>query len=206
MNGGSSIAVVGGGAAAVCLLDALTASTLAPGSLTVFEPSPHLWRGRPYQVDTETLTINMVPADMSVRAGDPEHFAYWLAGRDRITKSLTVPDPHSGARFIARTIYGEYLEHTAYSAMGRLRRKGWRVDLIGAPVTSAARCAQRVMLQTKDGRARVFDYAVLCVGRGRRRISTVWRGPRDISGIRIRRSTGFTRSAWAITWRSSAAD
>ncbi|GGU47690.1 FAD/NAD(P)-binding protein [Streptomyces violascens] len=166
MNGGSSIAVVGGGAAAVCLLDALAASTLAPGSLTVFEPSPHLWRGRPYQVDTETFTINMVPADMSVRAGDPEHFAYWLAGRDRITKSVTVPDPHSGARFIARTIYGEYLEHTAYSAMGRLRRKGWRVDLIGAPVTSAARCAQRVMLQTKDGRARVFDYAVLCVGRG----------------------------------------
>ncbi|GHE10271.1 FAD/NAD(P)-binding protein [Streptomyces alanosinicus] len=166
MNGELSIAVVGGGAAAVCLIDALATADVPPGSLTVFEPSPHLWRGRPYQVDTETLTINMVPADMSVRAGDPGHFAYWLAGRDRVTRTRTEPDPHSGARFVPRTVYGEYLEHTAYSAMGRLRRKGWRIDLIGAPVTSASRCAERVMLQTKDGRARVFDYTVLCVGRG----------------------------------------
>uniref|UniRef100_A0AAU2VDG1 FAD/NAD(P)-binding protein n=1 Tax=Streptomyces sp. NBC_00003 TaxID=2903608 RepID=A0AAU2VDG1_9ACTN len=174
MSGGFSIAVVGGGAAAVCLLDALAHTDHPGGTLTVFEPSPHLWRGRPYQVDADTLTINMVPADMSVRAGDPGHFAYWLAGRDKATGRPTPADPHSGATFAPRTVYGEYLEQTAYAAMGILRRKGWRVDLIGAPITSASRYAQRVMLQTKDGRARVFDYAVLAVGRG---------APEDVYGL-----------------------
>src|SRR5690349_11071323 len=76
------IAVIGGGASAVCLLDALVQERdLRPGVITVFEPSRHLWRGRPYQPDLEVVRVNATPDDMSVRAGDNQHLAEWLTTR-----------------------------------------------------------------------------------------------------------------------------
>src|SRR5215212_3379396 len=116
MSSGISIGVVGGGAAAVCLVDALARSEGDPGTLTVFEPSPHLWRGRAYQVDTETLRVNATPDDMSVRAGDLGHFERWLETRDRVTGVSQGVDRRSGARFAPRPVYGEYLEESAYAA------------------------------------------------------------------------------------------
>ncbi|MFG3496014.1 FAD/NAD(P)-binding protein [Streptomyces sp. NPDC047928] len=174
MSRGFSIGVVGGGAAAVCLIDALARTGSEPGSLTVFEPSPHLWRGRAYQVDTETLKVNATPDDMSVRAGDLAHFERWLDTRDRVTGVPTGVDQRSGARFAPRTVYGDYLEQTAYASLGELRRQGWRIDLVGEGVTSASRAANRVLLRTGNGRARAFDYAVLCVGGD---------SPKDVYGL-----------------------
>ncbi|MEU3609218.1 FAD/NAD(P)-binding protein [Streptomyces sp. NPDC035033] len=174
MSRGFSIGVVGGGAAAVCLIDALSLTHSEPGSLTVFEPSPHLWRGRAYQVDTETLKVNATPDDMSVRHGDLAHFERWLETRDKIIGVRVGVDRWSGSRFAPRTVYGEYLEQTAYAALGELRRQGWRVDLVGEGVTSASRAANRVLLRTGNGRARAFDYAVLCVGGD---------SPKDVYGL-----------------------
>ncbi|MCT2594732.1 FAD/NAD(P)-binding protein [Streptomyces sp. N2-109] len=164
MSGGPSIGVVGGGGAAVCLIDALSRTLHEPGSLTVFEPSPHLWRGRAYQVDTETLRVNTESHDMSVRTGDPGHFDRWLQARDRLTGIREGVDRMTGARFPPRSVYGEYLEQTAYAALGELRRQGWRVDIIGEAVTSADRLSHEVALRTGPGRAMVFDYVALCVG------------------------------------------
>ncbi|TLQ42478.1 FAD/NAD(P)-binding protein [Streptomyces marianii] len=174
MSRGISIGVVGGGAAAVCLIDALARSTGEPGRLTVFEPSPHLWRGRAYQVDTEILRVNSTPDDMSVRAGDPGHFARWLKARDRITGIAQGVDRLSGARFPPRTVYGEYLEQSAHEALRGLRRDGWRVDIIGGAVTAADRLSGHVLLHTRRGRARAFDYVVLNVGGD---------GPKDMYGL-----------------------
>lgn len=174
MSRGFSIGIVGGGAAAVCLIDALSRTESEPGSLTVFEPSPHLWRGRAYQVDTETLKVNATPDDMSVRAGDLQHFENWLETRDKVIGVRTGVDRWSGSRFAPRTVYGEYLEQTAYAALGELRRQGWRVDLVGEGVTSASRAANRVLLRTGSGRARAFDYAILCVGGD---------SPKDVYGL-----------------------
>lgn len=161
---GISIGVVGGGASAVCLIDALAQAQGGPGSITVFEPSPNLWRGRAYQVDAETIKVNAPPDDMSVRVGDLGHFERWLEIRERIVEDFDSVDPYSGARFAPRTVYGEYLEQSAYTALGELRRQGWRVDLVGAAVTGARRTADQVLLSTSNGHAGAFDYVVLCVG------------------------------------------
>ncbi|MFE1589720.1 FAD/NAD(P)-binding protein [Streptomyces sp. NPDC059402] len=174
MPPGISIGVVGGGAAAVCLIDALARTEGDPGSLTVFEPSPHLWRGRAYQVDSETLRVNATPDDMSVRAGDLGHFERWLETRDRVTGVASGVDRISGARFAPRPQYGEYLEESAYAALGELRRRGWRVDIIGEAVTSAARLPNRVLLRTGPGQSRAFDYVVLSVGGD---------SPKDVYGL-----------------------
>jgi uncharacterized NAD(P)/FAD-binding protein YdhS len=177
MSSAISIALIGGGASAVCLIDALAQRETPPGSLTVFEPSPHLWRGRAYQVDTPTLRVNAVPDDMSVRHGDARHFERWLLTRDRI---LSLPegmaglDPRAGARFAPRTEYGEYLEQSAHAALAKLRLRGWRIDLVSEGVTSANHAVGRVMLRTGTGQVRAFDYAVLCVGGD---------SPKDIYGL-----------------------
>ncbi|MFE9251315.1 FAD/NAD(P)-binding protein [Streptomyces sp. NPDC007088] len=160
MSPGISIGVVGGGAAAVCLIDALARSEGDPGSLTVFEPSPHLWRGRAYQTDTETLRVNAPPEDMSVRAADPGHFARWLRARERAAGVERV----RGAGFAPRPLYGAYLEESAYAALDALRRRGWRVEIVGEAVTSAARTPGQVLLRTGHGSSRAFGYVVLGVG------------------------------------------
>ncbi|ULR55561.1 FAD/NAD(P)-binding protein [Streptomyces deccanensis] len=171
---GISIAVVGGGASAVCLVDALAQAQSPAGSITVFEPSPNLWRGRAYQVDIATVKVNAPPEDMSVRVGDLGHFRRWLEKRERVVDDIDSVDPYSGARFAPRTVYGEYLEQSAYSALGELRRKGWRVDLVGAAVTAARRTDDQVRLSTSNGSAGAFDYVVLCVGGD---------GPKDAYGL-----------------------
>lgn len=171
---GISIGVIGGGASAVCLIDALARERGKPGSITVFEPSPNLWRGRAYQVDAEVIKVNAPPDDMSVRVGDLGHFERWLTVWERIVEDDRSIDRYSGTRFVPRTVYGEYLEQTAYAALGELRRQGWRVDLVGTAVTSARRTADQVVLGTESGSAGAFDYAVLCVGGD---------GPNDVYGL-----------------------
>ncbi|MBV6698102.1 FAD/NAD(P)-binding protein [Kitasatospora aureofaciens] len=164
MSRGFSIGIVGGGAAAVCLIDALAGAQGGPGSITVFEPSPHLWRGRAYQPDTETLRVNATPDDMSVRAADPGHFERWLETHDRIAGTTNGLDRWSGVRFAPRTVYGDYLEQSACTALADLRRQGWQVNLIGESVEAAVRTADEVVLRSGRGNVRPFDYVALCVG------------------------------------------
>ncbi|MFG1953710.1 FAD/NAD(P)-binding protein [Micromonospora sp. NPDC048830] len=167
---GAEIAVVGGGASAVCLLDTLAQLEEPAGGVTIFEPGPHLWRGRPYQWDTEVLRLNATPDDMSVRHGDPGHFERWLAARDLVVgvgADETSPlDPYSGTRFAPRTVYGEYLEHSARDSLMALIARGWRVNIVRERVVFAAPIAEGAVLRTDQGRQFQADYVVLCVGGG----------------------------------------
>ncbi|MCT2589928.1 FAD/NAD(P)-binding protein [Streptomyces sp. N2-109] len=177
------IAIVGAGAAAVGLLDALAATTAGnpggpgttgtpgtpgtsgtsgtSGSITVFEPSPHLWRGRPYGPDLDTVLVNAPPAIMSIRYQDFGHYEAWLG-----TRGAAHLDPALGQPLVPRALYGEYLEHTAEAAMATLRAGGWRVRVVTQRVTGAARSGDRLSLQTEDGRAHDADHVALCVGGG----------------------------------------
>ncbi|MFF7244510.1 FAD/NAD(P)-binding protein [Embleya sp. NPDC008237] len=161
------IAIVGGGAAAVGLLDALAgtegnAAGGGTGTITVFEPSPHLWRGRPYGPDLDAVLVNTPPALMSVRGGDFGHFAAWLGerGAEHI-------DPLLGQPLVPRALYGEYLVHTAEKAVAALGEQGRPVRVVAARVTDiAARSGPRPVLRTDDGQEYRADRVALCVGGG----------------------------------------
>ncbi|MDQ0938392.1 putative NAD(P)/FAD-binding protein YdhS [Streptomyces sp. V1I1] len=112
------------------------------------------------------MRVNVPPADMSVRYGDPGHFERWLDAWDTRDAGEDV-DCWSGARFVPRTVFGDYLEHTAGVALARLRQHGWRINLVRAGVKAAVRTDDRVVLVTEHGKHRAVDYAVLCVGGGR---------------------------------------
>ncbi|MFD4527681.1 FAD/NAD(P)-binding protein [Streptomyces sp. NPDC058470] len=155
------IAIVGAGAAAVGLLDTLAAIAHEPGTITVFEPSPHLWRGRPYGPDLDTVLVNTPPAIMSIRHLDFGHYAAWLG-----TRGAAHLDERLGRPLVPRALYGEYLAHSAETALSILRRGGWRVRIVTARVTGAARSGANWSLRTEDGRGHEADQLALCVGGG----------------------------------------
>src|SRR5919197_6267430 len=161
------IGLVGGGASAVCLLDALAEeSGLPAGRITVFEPSPNLWRGRAYQPDIDTVRVNAPPWDMSVRAGDDDHFGRWLTSRDLVIGPAGYWDTRSGMRFVPRAIYGDYLEQSARAALQVLRRRGWGFDVIRDRVEDATTTSDGILLVTRQGVTRQVDRVVLCFGSG----------------------------------------
>lgn len=162
------IGVVGGGPSAVTLLDALAAEPDLPaGTITVFEASGHLWRGRPYRPDLGVVRVNAVPDDMSVRAGDSEHLYRWLAERERLIGArVSFTDPISGAQFMPRAVYGDYLEQSARTALLTLLRRGWEPVLVRERVESAARTVDGLALRTTRGATYEVDHAVLSVGAG----------------------------------------
>ncbi|WP_161934819.1 FAD/NAD(P)-binding protein [Frankia sp. R43] len=166
------IGIVGAGAAAVCLLDALSQADSPVGRVTVFDPVARPWRGRPYATDVPAARVNAVPREMSIRHGDPDHFARWL----RQSGHLVAPDPWTGTPFVARAVYGDYLADSAAAAIARLRERGWQVALERTVVTAAVLADERVVLRTAKGRHHAADYTVLCVGVGRPHDSYALRG------------------------------
>ncbi|MFG2887353.1 FAD/NAD(P)-binding protein [Streptomyces sp. NPDC048297] len=161
------LAVIGCGAAAVCLLNGLLETDLPVGRLRLYDGSSGLWRGRAYQRDAPVLRLNSVPGDMSALGSDPEHFDRWLAARDTVNgQSANTFDPYSGARFVPRALYGDYLQYAAEDALTRLRAAGWDVELVPHHVKSVVQSAGKTELLTLDGRRQKADYVVLCVGRG----------------------------------------
>ncbi|MFI6419147.1 FAD/NAD(P)-binding protein [Streptomyces sp. NPDC050842] len=155
------IAIVGAGAAAVGLLDSLAATADGPGAVTVFEPSPHLWRGRPYGPDLDTVLVNAPPAIMSIRHLDFGHYAAWLG-----TRAPAHLDERLGRPLVPRALYGEYLAHTAETALDTLREAGRRVRVVTSRVIGVARSGADWSLRTEDGRGHEADHVALCVGGG----------------------------------------
>ncbi|MBQ1122742.1 FAD/NAD(P)-binding protein [Streptomyces sp. B15] len=182
----SDIAIVGGGAAAVGLLDALAArqdGTLAgSGTLTVFEPSPQLWRGRPYGPDLDSVLVNAPPAMMSIRNGDFGHYAAWLGerGTDHIDVLLGQP-------LVPRALYGEYLAHTAEKAIATLGEQGWSVRVVAARVTGIVRRGARLVLRTHDAHEYGATQVALCTGGG---------APPDLYGLTG--NPGFTADPYPL--------
>lgn len=148
------IGIVGGGAAAVCVVDALAQSSHLRAELTVFDAAPQLWRGRAYQKDSDVILVNSPVEDMSVRDGDSGHYERWLAAHGHTDE------------FAPRATYGDYLEQSAHDAIARLRERRWRVTIVRENVTGARRDGERVELCTGEGPHAPFDHVVLAVGGG----------------------------------------
>ncbi|GAA5176599.1 FAD/NAD(P)-binding domain-containing protein [Pseudonocardia eucalypti] len=155
------LATIGGGSAAVSLLDALAASPGKTGTVTVFEPSPHLWRGRPYGPDLEAVLVNAPPGIMSIRSRDFGHYAAWLG--ERAADHL---DPLMGEPLVPRALYGEYLVDTAEKALAALAEQGWLVRVAAARVTEVARSGAHLALRTDDAHEHHAGHVALCVGGG----------------------------------------
>ncbi|MDX2390416.1 MULTISPECIES: FAD/NAD(P)-binding protein [unclassified Streptomyces] len=159
------IGLVGGGAAAVCLLDRLSRTPgRGLGPITVFEPSRNLWRGRAYQHDADSVLANIIPAEMSARTGAPDDFRRWL---DASGLPHGEGDYAAEGYFPPRHVFGDYLERTAENAIGELSLGGRPVRIVRDTVVAAREAADEVVLTSGDGRTHTFDYVICAVGAGR---------------------------------------
>ncbi|MCB5179548.1 FAD/NAD(P)-binding protein [Streptomyces antimicrobicus] len=159
------IGLVGGGAAAVCLLDRLSRTPgRGRGSVTVFEPSPNLWRGRAYQDDADSVLANIIPPEMGARSGEPDDFLRWLKDSGL---SYGTGDYAADGYFPPRRVFGSYLEHTAENAVGELSLTGWPVTVLRTAVLGARRDGEEIELTDATGATHTFDYVVCAVGAGR---------------------------------------
>ncbi|AQZ70022.1 hypothetical protein BKM31_00930 [[Actinomadura] parvosata subsp. kistnae] len=178
------IAIIGAGAAAAGLLDALAVGEAEGEEITVFEPGPSLWRGRPYGPDLDSVLVNAPPAIMSIRASDTRHYAGWL-GEERAAAHL---DDLLGHPLVPRALYGEYLSDTAEAALARLRERGWRTRVVASQVVGVTSAApgsvpgampearpggvasadggSRLSVRTADGHEYPAGQVVVCVGAG----------------------------------------
>ncbi|MFD0899037.1 FAD/NAD(P)-binding protein [Actinomadura sediminis] len=149
------IAIIGAGAAAVALLDSLDPAAVE--AVTVYDPAPLPWRGRPYGPDLESVRVNVPPEIMSIRAADPRHYGTWLGGTSEYD------DPWLGRPVPPRAVYGRYLEDTAAAALARFAR----TEVLREAVTglSLGGPGERIVVETAAGR-RPADAAVVCVGGG----------------------------------------
>ncbi|TDD29608.1 hypothetical protein E1287_30750 [Actinomadura sp. KC06] len=160
---GPSITVIGGGAAAACLVATLEhrTRTVQPGALRVIKARGETWRGVAFPSDGPMMLANVPVQDMSLAADDPEHLPRWLRARgygDRL-------DDRPETWYPPRALIGEYITHTADMAMERLAERGWLVEIVYDRVASIDDAwTTRLALRTELGRSIPADHAVLCVG------------------------------------------
>ncbi len=180
------LAIIGGGASAVTLMDALARS--APKEkirVSIFEPRATLGPGRPYQEDADSALINR-PADaMSIRHTDPLDFRNWLREMGRSGEFPSV-DPE--ARFQPRWLFGIYLRRRLASAVARLAAGGGTVDVCATTVEDVIPADGRLFTLTATGVTEAHDHVVMCLGTPR---------PADIYGLAGR--PGFVADPYPLT-------
>ncbi|MCK7626497.1 FAD/NAD(P)-binding protein [Streptomyces sp. RS10V-4] len=160
------LAVIGGGAAAVSLLD--SALRRFEGEerrcdITVYEGSANLATGRAYRPDLDCALVNREAGYMSVRSADRGHFLRWLhrAPRYRDTSYASLPVDS----YVPRRVYGEYLTAHLESCRAEAERRGWTVRVVPEFAVEAKATAGDVMVRSARGVGH-FDRVVLCLGTG----------------------------------------
>ncbi|WP_421505869.1 FAD/NAD(P)-binding protein [Erwinia rhapontici] len=122
------IAIVGGGASAVLILEALnkriSRMRIKP-SITIFEKNSSLGRGLAYRSNIKNLILNTSVDTMSVCESTPDDFRCWL--QDNTTSETSITE-------IPRGLYGTYLEFKMEKCLRSLAEMGCDIRIYYAAV------------------------------------------------------------------------
>jgi uncharacterized NAD(P)/FAD-binding protein YdhS len=155
------LAVIGGGAAAVSLLDSLLLrhGELPAGlELVVYEPGEPA-RGRAYRDDLECALVNRQAGYMSIRCDERRHFLDWLAQHPRQPGEIAVES------FVPRGLFGRYLSDQLTACRAVAGRLGWPVEIRREAASAVARSADGLVVRAESG-SETYDHVTLCVGTG----------------------------------------
>ncbi|MCQ4041496.1 FAD/NAD(P)-binding protein [Streptantibioticus rubrisoli] len=160
------VAVIGGGAAAVSLLDSML-RTVDDGrtrwDITLYEGAPDLATGRAYRPDLDCALVNREAGYMSIRCHERDHFLRWLRAEPRYRHTQHAALPVDA--FVPRRIYGEYLVSQLARCRGEAERRGWTVSVVREFALEAKASDSEILIRTADG-VRYADRLVLCLGAG----------------------------------------
>ncbi|MFE1771638.1 FAD/NAD(P)-binding protein [Streptomyces sp. NPDC059008] len=160
------VAVIGGGAAAVSLLDSMLRRFEGEETrcdLTVYEGSANLATGRAYRPDLDCALVNREAGYMSVRCAERDHFLRWLHREPRYRDTPYASQPVDS--YVPRRVYGEYLTSHLEASRAEAERRGWTVGVVPEFAVEAKATAADVMIRSAGGVSH-FDRVVLCLGTG----------------------------------------
>ncbi|MBW5446513.1 hypothetical protein GE107_10620 [Cohnella sp. CFH 77786] len=150
------VGLVGGGPAAVCMMENLIRANDemnadATLDVTVFDPSPHPWCGPNYAPDMPEALTNVYTNTMSVRYWDTDHVTNWFRENGYAH--------YLGTNFAPRSIIGLYLQDTAQKAMTCMKA----FEFVQEKAINVT-LDDRVVVVETPSRSYNFDYVVLCMG------------------------------------------
>lgn len=155
-GGMRTILIVGAGFSGVaCAIQLLRGAGRDALRVLLLNRSGRLARGMAYGTQSPQHVLNVVAANMSVLPDDPAHFLRYASARD---SSVT------GASFVVRSVYGDYLEWALQQAQALAPRHA-RLDCLSGSVCRLQTQARGGLLATlEDGRRIAADRVVLAFG------------------------------------------
>jgi uncharacterized NAD(P)/FAD-binding protein YdhS len=163
------IAIVGGGATAISLIESLEnelrAESMRDVTIFVIEKRHQRGRGLAYEVDLHTNLLNTRAGYITPFPTKPGHFYNWItvnkaAWEDEFT-NLEI-DENS---FVPRPLFGLYLEHVMNELSGKLAGCGVNLVHLRAEVTDIKRAASGDFVLITDTSLRIrADRVVLACG------------------------------------------
>jgi uncharacterized NAD(P)/FAD-binding protein YdhS len=151
-----TVLIVGAGFSGVaCAIQLLRGAGRQALRVLLLNRSGRLARGMAYGTQSPQHLLNVVAARMSVLPDVPDHFLRYASARDsRVT----------GASFVARSIYGDYLEWALQQAQAAAPRHAV-LECVGGSVRSLQTAAGGGLAATlEDGRCIKADRVVLAFG------------------------------------------
>ncbi|MDH1630844.1 FAD/NAD(P)-binding protein [Pseudomonas mosselii] len=153
------VAIIGGGATAITLIDAIELRARQDGldvEITVYEADPRIGPGRAYQNDGDYGLLNRQACFMSIKRQDPGHFVDWL--------KVHHGEELASQEFLPRRYFGQYLSECFAQQLGNARQRGRPIQVVAARATSLSVAAEGVLVGTAGGPARSFDRVAVCIG------------------------------------------
>lgn len=156
MAGMRRILIVGAGFSGVaCAIQLLRRAGPHPLRILLLNRGGKLARGMAYGTQSPQHLLNVVAANMSVLPDDPDHFLRYASARDsRVTE----------ASFVARSVYGDYLEWALEQAQAQAPRHA-TLDCVGGSVEALQAAPGGGLAATlEDGRRIEASHVLLAFG------------------------------------------
>ena len=160
MNKHYDLVIVGGGAAGLILLANTFEKATSPLSIAMINTGYPTGKGIAYSTKNSNHLLNVRVSRMSAFTSDANHFTNWILSkpeyRDYHHENL-------GERFVARKIYGEYLEDL-YQSLVKSENKNIQFDLIIDEVIDIKKTDNGFDIKLKNHESIDGKKVVLCTG------------------------------------------
>lgn len=155
-RGHASVAIVGGGASGTILAAHLLKSPRPDLRVTVVERRSSIGYGLAYSTQSDQHRLNVPAGRMSAYGDDPLHFWNWL-------KRQGLAEGDDSNVFVARHLYGRYLDELFQSLLEQERETG-RLRACHDQCVAVVPAASGVEIRLADGVSLATRVAVLATG------------------------------------------
>jgi len=160
------VALIGGGAVAVSVLDSLllrAEEMSGPVELDVYEPA-RLGHGRAFAPDLDCALVNLPNGEMTVRGSQRDQFVRWLdVHRDRFELSDSAV---AGAGFSPRRLFGSYLRDQFERCRAAAEGQGWRLTVRPEAAVDLAESTDGRLAVAGSSGAQDYTHVVVGIGGG----------------------------------------